>query len=303
MNSCYNFEPGTKFNYKGIEWVCLEIFDKNVYGDSAVLAITSEIIKTMKFSEKKEDGCNDWRKSKIRKWLNSEFLAMHISKDDILPQISDLTADNGDDTYGTSEDLVTLLSCNQYRKYRKLIPKYGDDWIWTVTPYSCYANHAINVRFVYPSGELSSSDATSSLGVVPICLFKVHKLESYYNQFKEQNQKVINLINKIKETVINSSVDMYVYIASILTDTDYDILESRYFNNDNEVEKLRTVIKDILLNKIKYLNHDIEFEPIFELIKNKFSFVNSCGDKDDFSMFYYLLGFIQVNRFIKEGTI
>jgi len=98
---------------------------------------------------------------------------------------------------------------------------------------------------------------------------------------------------------------MYVYIASILTDTDYNILESRYFNDDNEVEKLRTVIKDILLNKIQYhsLNYDIEFEPIFELIKNKFSFVNSCGDKDDFSMFYYLLGFIQVNRFIKEGTI
>jgi len=303
MNSCYNFEPGTKFNYKGIEWICLEIFDKNVYGDSAVLAITSKIIKTMEFFEKGEDGRNDWRKSKVRTWLNGEFLVGHGLADDILLQTSNLIADNGDDVYGTSEDFVTLLSCDQYRKYKKLIPKYEDNWIWTVTPYSCCANHAISVRFVYPSGELNSADATASLGVVPICLFKVHKLQSYYNQFK--NQKVINLINKIKETTINSSVDMYVYIASILTDTDYNILESRYFNDDNEVEKLRTVIKDILLNKIQYhsLNYDIEFEPIFELIKNKFSFVNSCGDKDDFSMFYYLLGFIQVNRFIKEGTI
>jgi hypothetical protein len=86
-----------------------------------------------------------------------------------------LVADNGDDAYGTSEDLVTLLSCDQYRKYRKLMPKY-DDWIWTVTPYSCYTCHASTVRYVNPSGELYGTDVTNSIGVTPACLFNLDNL-------------------------------------------------------------------------------------------------------------------------------
>ncbi|EGC03095.1 hypothetical protein [Ruminococcus albus] len=175
LNITPEIKAGKAFIYKGIKFICLEVFDKEVYGRNAVLAVTAEIIKTMEFAEKYEDGCNDWRKSKVREWLNGEFLAMHISKDDVLPQTSDLTADNGDNAYGTSEDLVTLLSCDQYRKYRKLMPKY-DDWVWTVTPYSCDIGYARSMRYVYPSGELSSSDATFSLGVAPVCLFDLDEL-------------------------------------------------------------------------------------------------------------------------------
>jgi hypothetical protein len=129
----------------------------------------------MEFAEEFKDGCNDWRKSKVREWLNGEFLARHISKEDVLSQTSDLVADNGDDAYGTSEDFVTLLSCDQYRKYRKLIPKY-DDWVWTVTPYSCYTGSSDLVRNIIPSGELSYGNATNSIGVTPTCLFNLDNL-------------------------------------------------------------------------------------------------------------------------------
>ena len=175
-NSDDMLRAGDHFIYRGIEYVCLEIFGSEVYGHRAVFAVTTEIIKTMKFSEKYEDGCNNWRKSKVREWLNGEFLAMYILKEDVLLQTSDLIADNGDDTYGTSEDLVTLLSCDQYRKYRKLIPKY-DDWVWTVTPYSCNSGHACTVRNIYQSGELGNGyDATLSFGVTPACLFNLDNL-------------------------------------------------------------------------------------------------------------------------------
>lgn len=168
-------KAGEHFTYKGIDFVCLEVFDKEVYGRRAALAVTAEIIKSMQFAEKFKDGCNDWRRSKVREWLNDEFLAMHISKEDVLPQTSDLTADNGDDAYGTSEELITLLSCDQYRKYRKLMPKYNE-WVWTVTPYSCSSGYAYYVRYIIPSGGLYTSTATRSSGVAPVCLFDLDEL-------------------------------------------------------------------------------------------------------------------------------
>lgn len=167
---------GDRFVYRGLEYVCLEVFGEEVYGSKAALAVTAEIVKTMQFTEKYEDGCNNWKTSKVREWLNGEFLAQHIAKDDVIPQTSDLTADNGDDAYGTSEDLVTLLSCDQYRKYRKLMPTY-DDWAWTVTPWACHTGYAYNVRLISPSGALSHSDATNSYGVAPACLFNLSNLE------------------------------------------------------------------------------------------------------------------------------
>lgn len=168
-------KAGDCFNYQGIEYTCLEVFSKEVYGRKAVLAVTSKTIESMKFAKKHEDGCNNWRKSKIRTWLNGEFFDSHISKEDILPQISDLTADNGDNIYGTSEDFVTMLSCDQFRKYRKIMPKY-DTWVWTVTPHSCYKGNAWGVRVICSTGELYNDLAEMSYGVAAACLFDFHNL-------------------------------------------------------------------------------------------------------------------------------
>lgn len=178
VNSSFNefnvdeIKAGDRFTYVGLEYVCLEVFGEEVYGHKAMLAVTAEIIKNMEFSEKYEDGCNDWRISKVRTWLNNDFLAMHIFKDDVIPQTVDLTADNGDDAYGKCEDYVTLLSCDQYRRCRKLIPKY-DDWVWTVTPYSCTSGIDHSVRNISPSGELVNNYAVKGCGVAPACLFNL----------------------------------------------------------------------------------------------------------------------------------
>lgn len=48
----------------------------------------------------------------------------------------DLVADNGDRAYGTVQDFVFILTCDEYRKYRDYIPHY-DRWIWTATPWYC----------------------------------------------------------------------------------------------------------------------------------------------------------------------
>lgn len=164
-------EAGDHFEYKGIEWVCLEA------GGGVAFAVTAKIIVTMPFNDEYEDGCNDWRTSSLRKWLNGDFLNKNLDKNALLLQHPVLTADNGDEQYGVTGDYVTLLSCDQYRKYRKFIPKY-DDWVWTLTPFSCSVSNALSVRYISPSGELYYSGADNTYGVAPACLFNLNYLAS-----------------------------------------------------------------------------------------------------------------------------
>ena len=116
-----------------------------------------------------ENGCNDWRKSSLRKYLNEEFVK-NFNKGDLLPFVSDLTSDDGMTDYGTSEDFVALLSDNLYRKYRKFMPQY-DTWVWTITPWSCTPGNANIERIVVTSGALYYNGAVNGLGVAPACIF------------------------------------------------------------------------------------------------------------------------------------
>lgn len=167
--SINEIKAGDHFEYKGIEWVCLDV------GNKTAFAVTAKVIANMPFNNEYEDGCNNWRTSSLRKWLNGEFLDKNFDKGALLANFSTLTADNGDDKYGVVEDYVTLLDCDQYRRYRKLMPKY-DDWVWTLTPRSCTVGDAFSVRNIIPSGELDSYFADNTYGVAPACLFNLNYL-------------------------------------------------------------------------------------------------------------------------------
>lgn len=169
--SINEIKAGDHFEYKGIEWVCLDV------GNKTAFAVTAKVIANMPFNDKYEDGCNNWRTSSLRKWLKSEFLDKNFDKGALLANFSTLTADNGDDKYGFVEDYVTLIDCDQYRKYRKFMPKY-DNWIWTLTPRSCTAGYADSVRYISPSGELYSNYANGIRGIAPACLFNLNYLSS-----------------------------------------------------------------------------------------------------------------------------
>lgn len=169
--SINEIKAGDHFEYKGIEWVCLDV------GNETAFAVSAKIIANMPFNDEYDDGCNNWRTSSLRKWLNIEFLDKNFDKGALLANFSTLTADNGDDKYGFVEDYVTLIDCDQYRKYRKFMPKY-DDWVWTLTPRSCTGSYAGGVRCIGPSGELGSSVADFTCGVAPACLFNLNYLSS-----------------------------------------------------------------------------------------------------------------------------
>ncbi len=157
---------GEHFIYNGIEFICLDIIDGNY------LAMTAKPWAEIPFDT---NNHNDWRKSSLRRVLNTDFLEL-LDKKHLVMQTSDLIADNGDKAYGTSEDYVTILSCDQYRKYRDIVPLF-EEWMWTLTPWSCNTSGSGDVRGVYAAGYVGYYRAGSSSGVAPACLFSSQNLK------------------------------------------------------------------------------------------------------------------------------
>ena len=170
MENINTLRPGERFMYKGLEWIALDLIDGNI------LAITSKAISEIPFDTGRS---NNWKNASLRRVLNNDFLAEKLDKRHLVPMVLDLTADNGDDMYGKCEDYVGILSCDQVRKYRKLIPGYPE-WMWTCTPWYCSspnASNAYSVRRVYPSGYLNLNGAYGSIGVAPACIFASKNLK------------------------------------------------------------------------------------------------------------------------------
>ena len=149
-------DPGMVVKTK--EGMKLQVLD-NCYGEcGGVFCITRDILFKKAFDE---DNNNDWRKSSLRKYLNGEFFEQLPFADKLISFKRDLTSDDGLKDYGDCEDYVSLLSDDEYRKYRYQISN-KDDWWWTLTPYSTpYSGHSCNARRVYSGGSRGSDNACS----------------------------------------------------------------------------------------------------------------------------------------------
>lgn len=161
--------PGEEFVYNGIRFICLDVIDGNY------LAITADCLCEKRFNDNYNDGCNNWKTSTLRRFLNEDVLEEHFDAKHLIKQTSDLTADNGDKAYGTCEDYITLLTCDQYRKYRDYVPLF-EECMWTLTPWRCDPGDAYGVRIVVPTGAIYVSYANDSNGLAPVCLFNSNNL-------------------------------------------------------------------------------------------------------------------------------
>ena len=162
--------PGTHFNFKGFEWIAL---DNNVDGGALAIMTSAWNDKEYIFDD---DGCNNYANSSLRKKLRNELLPI-LGEDNLIPHEVDLTADNGDDRYGTVTDKVFILSCDEYRKYRKHVPLLST-WMWTCTPlYISDTGYGRYVRYVDTDGGLDCDYASGSSGVAPVCIFNPEKLK------------------------------------------------------------------------------------------------------------------------------
>lgn len=155
---------GERFIFKGFEWITL---DNNV--DGGVLAVMTSSWNGEKYRFD-EGCCGNYAKSSLRRKLLNELLPT-LGEDNLIPHEVDLVADNGDDRYGKVSDKVFILSCDEYRKYRKNVPLLPE-WMWTCTPwYITDTGGGYGVRGVGAGGHLSGYNAGSTGGVAPACVF------------------------------------------------------------------------------------------------------------------------------------
>ena len=85
---------------------------------------------------------------------------------------------DGQTEYGTCKDLVSLISVDEYRKYRKFLPSTDRYW-WTITPDSTPCNNdSTCLRVVSPGGYIGGISCNGGRGVRPFCIFSSSIFES-----------------------------------------------------------------------------------------------------------------------------
>ena len=144
-----DLEPGDVFVVNGTEYIVCEHF---LCGDTAVVRKNC-LDKKMPFGPN-----NNWVQSEIRSYLHKEYLpelSDAFGEENIVLHDTDLLSMDGFSDYGVTDDLISVLTFDQYRKYHKYI---GDTDIsyWLATPNQTPArNDSSFVQFVYSGGYVS----------------------------------------------------------------------------------------------------------------------------------------------------
>lgn len=165
-------EIGKTIEVAGIKWLVLDKLEKGY------LVISDEFYgKSREF----DTDCNNWDSGDLRQELNTELrrkIEEAVGEGGLLKFTRDLLSMDGQTEYGSCEDYVSLISVDEYRKYRKFLPNRGK-WWWTLTPNSTACNNDDTfVRVVSPSGSINGYSCYNSRGVRPVCIFSSSIFES-----------------------------------------------------------------------------------------------------------------------------
>lgn len=161
---------GDTFELAELTWKILDRTDKGI------VCLAERIKDSFNFGLN-----NDWKESSLRKYLNKDFyenLVDEIGEDHVVTFERDLISLDGQKEYGKCEDKVSIISLDEYRKYRELIPN-AEYWWWTLTPDSTKCNGDTSwIRIVSPSGDVHYNGCNGDDGVRPFCIFSSAIFES-----------------------------------------------------------------------------------------------------------------------------
>lgn len=161
---------GDEFQLAGTTWKIL-----NIAGEGYVCL--AESIGNKEF----DSDDNNWATSKLRSYLNKEFLEKlekEIGEGNVLGFERNLLSLDGQTEYGSCTDKVSLLTVDEYRKYRKYIPN-ANKWWWLISPWSTQCNdYSSTVAVVFPSGYVDGRNCNGDGGVRPFCIFSSSIFES-----------------------------------------------------------------------------------------------------------------------------
>jgi hypothetical protein len=156
-------KAGNQFELAGLKWKILDVLDSGCM----CLAERSE-------STRFDPDINDWRISELRRHLNSDLLEKiedEIGEESVIGFERDLLSVDGQNQYRACKDKVSLLTLDEYRKYRSLIPNEEYYW-WLLTPWSTSCNEYYKwAAVIVPSGNVVYGVCRNSFGVRPVCIF------------------------------------------------------------------------------------------------------------------------------------
>lgn len=152
---------GQTFYGAGIQWLVLGHTNSSQGLPIVTHIVSTGIVERRAFDEKNR---NDLGVSTLLAYLNGEFLERledAFGEGAVAEQFIDLTSNDGLKDYGNVKAKVGLLTEEEYRQHRDILPPLGDEgWWWLATPYSTErAGYPSLVRGVYSDGSLDSSGA------------------------------------------------------------------------------------------------------------------------------------------------
>lgn len=155
-----SLNPGDVFKDRdGEEYIVLEHPE-----DGRTAVLKKGLLEEMQFG-----SSNDWRDSYIRQELNSTYLRSleeKFGEENILVHTVDLFSMDGLDDYGKCQDKVSILTADEYRRYRKALEKANGvavgDWWWLCTPDSTPSGDGSSyVRLASSSGVMNGYTASN----------------------------------------------------------------------------------------------------------------------------------------------
>ena len=167
---------GQTFYGAGIQWLVLGHTNSSQGLPIVTHIVSTGIVERRAFDEKNR---NDLGVSTLLAYLNGEFLERledAFGEGAVAEQFIDLTSNDGLKDYGNVKAKVGLLTEEEYRQHRDILPPLGDEgWWWLATPYSTErAGYPSLVRIVYSDGTLIYFDSAygGSGGVRPALYLK-----------------------------------------------------------------------------------------------------------------------------------
>ena len=159
-----DLKPGTVFKVGKREFIVLG------HGKDTTAVILKDFLYTGIFDK----NSNNYAKSTVRKEMNGDFcreIEATIGAENLIPHRVDLTANDGLKDYGSCVDKVSLMTADNYRRYREFLPGYGK-WWYLATAFSTESNgYSRDVCCVGSNGAVYGGDCDYSCGVRPFCIF------------------------------------------------------------------------------------------------------------------------------------
>ena len=170
-----NLKRGQTFYGAGIQWLVLGHTNSSQGLPIVTHIVSTGIVERRAFDEKNR---NNFGISTLLAYLNREFLKRledAFGEGAVAEQSIDLTSNDGLKDYGNVKTKVGLLTEEEYRQHRDILPPLGGEgWWWLATPYSTErAGYPSLVRRVCSDGPLYNNFAyVGDNGVRPALYLK-----------------------------------------------------------------------------------------------------------------------------------